>query len=484
MLASPGGAVFSQGGDGQNENTVQNVIIVNTEADEADGTCGDGDCSLRDAIAVAGGGDTIRFDENTGNIDLDSILGELVIDKSLTIEGRSAAGIVDISGQNATRIIHVASGVTVTLSGLYLKNGRHSPVGAPAQGGAIYNEGTLLLDDMGFWTNHADGYSDLAVAQIGMGGAIYNLGTLSIQDSTFNGNQATGGSGMFGSAPSFGGAIYNLGTLSIQDTTFTGNQATGRSGIFGGGSGMGGAVYNTDGSILNIGNSLFETNFASGGDGAIFGGAGNGGAVFFADTGSMDITSSTFSGNTAQGGGSGDIDSVDGYGGALYIGLASVSLNYLTIANNNALGGATSAGGGIYSTASLSGDGPNLLGSIVANNTAANGPDIFQWVQSQDYNLIGDIGGATLENLVEHNIYFQDPLLGSLADNGGPTKTHALDPDSPAVDNVGPADCPATDARGVARPQDGDNDGLFFCDIGAFELEPSVFWIYLPSIRK
>ncbi len=71
-----------------------------------------------------------------------------------------------------------------------------------------------------------------------------------------------------------------------------------------------------------------------------------------------------------------------------------------------------------------------------------------------------------------------DPLLGPLADNGGPTLTHALLPGSPAIDAVAPPDCGydddgdpntpdrplLTDQRGVSRPQGAG------CDIGAYEL--------------
>ena len=56
-----------------------------------------------------------------------------------------------------------------------------------------------------------------------------------------------------------------------------------------------------------------------------------------------------------------------------------------------------------------------------------------------------------------------DALIGPLADNGGPTWTHALQPASPAIDAADDAACPATDQRGVARPQGAD------CDVGAFE---------------
>jgi len=61
-----------------------------------------------------------------------------------------------------------------------------------------------------------------------------------------------------------------------------------------------------------------------------------------------------------------------------------------------------------------------------------------------------------------------DPLLEPLGDNGGPTQTHALKPNSPAIDAGNPA-CEVTDQRGVIRPIDGDGDGTALCDIGAFE---------------
>jgi hypothetical protein len=54
-------------------------------------------------------------------------------------------------------------------------------------------------------------------------------------------------------------------------------------------------------------------------------------------------------------------------------------------------------------------------------------------------------------------------LIGPLADNGGPTFTHALSPGSPAIDAANDALCPATDQRGTNRPQG------THCDIGAYE---------------
>ena len=48
-----------------------------------------------------------------------------------------------------------------------------------------------------------------------------------------------------------------------------------------------------------------------------------------------------------------------------------------------------------------------------------------------------------------------DPLLGPLADNGGPTLTHLPGAGSPAIDAAGAGACPGTDQRGVIRPQGG-----------------------------
>ena len=60
-----------------------------------------------------------------------------------------------------------------------------------------------------------------------------------------------------------------------------------------------------------------------------------------------------------------------------------------------------------------------------------------------------------------------DPLLSGRADNGGETLTHAISALSPVIDAGTNSGCPATDQKGVARPQDG---GTANCDIGAYEV--------------
>ena len=90
-------------------------------------------------------------------------------------------------------------------------------------------------------------------------------------------------------------------------------------------------------------------------------------------------------------------------------------------------------------------------------------------VASSSYNLVGDgTGSVGLTNGVNNNQVGSgaspiNPQLGPLADNGGPTFTHALLPASPAINTANNATCAATDQRGIARPFGG------VCDIGAFE---------------
>lgn len=66
-----------------------------------------------------------------------------------------------------------------------------------------------------------------------------------------------------------------------------------------------------------------------------------------------------------------------------------------------------------------------------------------------------------------------DATFGALEDQGGYTKTIPVFPGSVALDAANGAFCPATDQRGIARPQDGNADGSAVCDIGAYERRPS-----------
>ena len=86
-----------------------------------------------------------------------------------------------------------------------------------------------------------------------------------------------------------------------------------------------------------------------------------------------------------------------------------------------------------------------LTNTIVANNGYS---DCSGTITSAGYNLDG---GNSCGFTATGDLQNTDPLLGPLADNGGPTQTHALLIDSPAIDAGDDSACPSTDQRGFPR---------------------------------
>ena len=230
----------------------------------------------------------------------------------------------------------------------------------------------------------------------------------------------------------------------------------------GGGAGIGGAVFVRFGT-LTVTDSTFSDNEARGGaggqpaDGGVFGepGLGVGGAVSaFGEGGSIAtvmVTNSTFSGNRAAA----------GFGGAIFSQGAILTVSSSTFSGNEAPGdGTTTGGGGIAYVSTIL----TLDNSLLANNS---GDDV-----------VGSGGSSGEGNLIETHVGFLggivttvDPALGPLADNGGPTFTHAIGQTSSALDAGVNAGAPSTDQRGGPRPVDGDGDSVATVDIGAFELQ-------------
>jgi hypothetical protein len=226
-----------------------------------------------------------------------------------------------------------------------------------------------------------------------------------------------------------GGLRNNGGSVTLNRVSLGSNSAT-----------NGGGLANLNGSVT-LNQSAVTGNVAED----------RGGGVH--NTGSLFLTNVTLSGNRAQSGAG-----LDSSGPAM--------LTYVTVGSNTA----EESGGGLREDGSTL----TLVNTLVAGNTAASGPQCAGSITSQGYNLIQDTGGCTLTGDNTGNIVGQEPHLGPLQHNEGPTMTQALLPDSPAIDagtcTVG------TDQRGVIRPQ-GDT-----CDIGAYEFKQLA--LYLPMIAR
>jgi hypothetical protein len=218
-----------------------------------------------------------------------------------------------------------------------------------------------------------------------------------------------------------GGAIRNDGgTLTVTDSTVTGNDA---------GIGSGGGISNIGGGALTISNSTFSANFAF-----------SYGGVFNGQDAELTVSGSTFSGNGAEA------------GGGIH------SAGPLTVTNATLHGNDALVGGGVFVRGTAT-----LRNTVVADNPGGNCAGL---PTDGGYNIDDD--GTCGFTRASGSLPDTDPLLdpNGLQDNGGPTETIALKPDSPAVDLVAEGACPppATDRRGVGRPQ-GEA-----CDSGAFEL--------------
>jgi hypothetical protein len=125
--------------------------------------------------------------------------------------------------------------------------------------------------------------------------------------------------------------------------------------------------------------------------------------------------------------------------------------------------GGTNAAGGITHDARAGGGTAVIKNSIIAGNTATSFPDCDS-ITSLTYSLIGNTTGCKIP-AGTGNLLNVNPLLGPLANNGGPTPTMALGTGSAAIDAAVSFSCVPTDQRGVARPF-----GLG-CDSGAYEYD-------------
>ncbi|MEQ1607114.1 MAG: MBG domain-containing protein [Pyrinomonadaceae bacterium] len=269
------------------------------------------------------------------------------------------------------------------------------------------------------------------------GGGIYSEGNLNLVSSVVMGNTATGA----------GGGIANITPGTV--TTITDTAIRSNTGPLGGGIVHSGNTLNLNGSTVSINSRSLTFN----GAGGIFGG------------GTLNITNSTLSGNSVP---SGTFN-----GGAIYWDNGNATITNSTITNNSAPIGVNNAGGIRKASGTVI-----IKSSIVAANANnATVADLGGSFVSQGYNLIGNVGtaiGLTATGDQAGTASARiNPLLGPLANNGGPTLTHLPLFGSSAIDR-GNNGTILVDQRGLARPFDdpvianGVGNGS---DIGAVEVQ-------------
>jgi hypothetical protein len=175
----------------------------------------------------------------------------------------------------AFRLMDVARGGSLTLENLVLQDGKVVGSGSAAAGGALYNQGTLVLSGVTLAGNTAEGAGGFSGGNAAYGGAIWSNGALTLENGTvLDHNAADGGfasrSGRGGNA--FGGGLYIAGgTLTLTSTTLTINVAQGQAlgngygGLLTGppGTGFGGGLYVAGGTVT-LSNDTVTYNTASG----------------------------------------------------------------------------------------------------------------------------------------------------------------------------------------------------------------------------
>jgi hypothetical protein len=381
-------------------------------------------------------------------------------------------------------------------------SGGNGGSGGSGQGGAIRNSGNFTAINCVFLTNNATGGTggngggggngDVQGGNggnggnggVAQGGAIYNSGTLLLTNCSFSANVATGGNGGLGGtngsggfasyhggggagSPSSGAAIYNLGNASVFSCTFANN------------SGRGG---NSETAGTRLSNTFYGLSGAPGADSL-------GGGICNLST--LSLLNCTFfenqvTGGTGGNGGLGDEQGGNGgnggnaFGGNIY-NSGTINVTNATIAGGGAIGGTNgiAAGGTFPGSDGVPGlgHGDNIAdngGAFNFKNSILTSPafnlSAFGPIADKGNNLSSD---GTPAFTVASSRNHLDPNLDVLDNYGGPTLTMQLLAGSPAIDTADPGSeiSPLVDQRGVSRPL-----GAGY-DIGAFEFGAITFSI-------
>ncbi len=497
-LARLAGAMLLAGlwvGAGQLALTTARAASLTVDSN-ADTQANDGGCTLREAILNANfddqsgstdcppgsGADTIDFGlaipttiTLTGN--LPDVTGTLTITSPGSVQLLSTesnpylrpqlrnTGNLTVHGLTSTGVLWANSDGTMAIADSTIISGGVSNASlntlfisaSTVLSGSVLNSGYAVIDtthfEYGVLFNGYLGNATLRQSVMKPGGLLNSAGVLTVT------NSLIAGDGVLEVNAGLGNGLRNEGggRVVVIETTFSGHT-----------SGYGGAIFN-DGGHLELISSTIRDNTATV----------NGGGIY--SSGFFTVSNSLIADNATAGAGGGLL--ISGY-------LPLITLTNSTVSGNSAGGN----GGGIFSTAQNF----TITNSTIANNTAGLGGNIFLYsdtvaisITLRNTLIAGSLAGSDCVNagaaIIDGGGNFVgdgscgfpaggDPRLGPLADNGGPTLTHALLPGSPAINAANPAFCPAVDQRGVVRPQ---GPG---CDIGAFEAV--LEWLFFPVIGR
>jgi hypothetical protein len=442
--------------------------------------------SLRAAILAASLGEEVVFTSGlTGTVTITGTALTISQDIIITGPGFSFITVARTSGTglvfNITSGVNTITGITVSggigTNGGNLANAGTTTIsncifqnGTAQQGGGIFNQSSLTLNNCLIQNNVASGTTNL------YGAGIFNTGTLicNFCNITSNTISATGdarGGGCYSNGTAtftscninqnsvagftpYGGGAHNEGTMTLTQTTVDQNTCTGNvATALAQGGGLSSAL-----GTLTVEFSTVSRNTCTSASGE---NAGGGGIMSFVGN-STYVNSSTIAANTVVPGSGGAIQ-----GGALYMdNTCAVQVNNSTIWNNT-------SGVFIISGAAFLPYDSIISGSDPGNFDIDGGGGVGSYFTSQGHNVFGSAnisftagaGDFTNSNPTLLN-------MGSLAYNGGVTKTYALLPGSIAIDAGDNTSAPATDQRGGPRIINGT------IDIGAFEaIVPPVFCI-------
>jgi hypothetical protein len=373
--------------------------------------------------------------------------------------------------------IFVHNSNEITISGSVFQNN------SAGNGGAVGGIATgILISNSLFKGNQAVDDTDDSQIVRGYGGAlsvdgVFNdtnpntVNRVHVCGSRFEQNKAVRGGGAVDEVLSDG---YNTLAL-FERSSFVGNEVSGVGGKFG----TGGGIYHVEDDRVGGSNednfeivdSTFSANKA----------LAQGGGVWVTILGRGQVMNTTFSDNTTTAA----LNQV-GMGGAMAVMDGTFMISNTTFANNHA----AYMGGALFG----SGQSITLSNTIFYRNTLNKQdlPSTTQWQGYQTSETMLD-GGNNIQfpqkkpdwptvddKWITASPTILDPLLLSLADNGGPTQTMGLQAGSPAIDAGNAAHCSGLDQRRYMR------QGR--CDIGAYEFGGVPFvpgsWVYLPGIRK